>query len=79
MGDSQPPPPKWTSADATTYLQEWQVEQAVQEAVNSAIAAKAADPVLHIADFLEARGRELEAAKAKAAEEQQRSVTPQVE
>lgn len=53
-------PPKWSAAQVGEYLAAWQVEEAVQEAVNSAIRHKPADPVLHIADFLEAKGREIE-------------------
>ena len=53
--------PKWTSQEAVAeYLARWQVEEAVQQAVNSAIRLKAADPVLHVAGFLEARGRVME-------------------
>ena len=52
---------RWTPEDVEGYLQKFEVEKAVQEAVNSAIKAKAADPVLHVADYLERRGREHEA------------------
>ena len=52
---------KWSSRQAAEYLQRWGVEEAVQQAVNSAIKHKAADPVLHIADFLEEKGHEMEA------------------
>ena len=42
------------------YLRKFMVEEAVQAAVNSAILHKAQDPILHVADFLEARGQEHE-------------------
>ena len=42
------------------YLARFGVEQTVQEAVNSAIRHKAQDPISHVADFLEARGKQLE-------------------
>ena len=48
------------------YLAKWKVEEAVQAAVNSAIRSRANDPIMHIADFLEARGK---AADKKAAAE----------
>lgn len=38
----------------------FRVEEVVQQAINSAIHAKATDPVTHVADFLEARGLEFE-------------------
>lgn len=56
------PSERWSGADVEAYLARFQVEEAVQQAVNSAIRHKAADPVLHVADFLEARGTEMEAA-----------------
>ena len=55
---------KWTSREVADYLARWGVEEAVQQAVNSAIKHKAADPVLHIANMLEEKGRELEATHA---------------
>ena len=36
-------------------------KEAVQEAVNSAIKAKAADPIAHVASILERKGHEMEA------------------
>ena len=39
------------------YLAKWKVEEAVQAAINSAIRSRASDPIMHVADFLEARGR----------------------
>ncbi|KAL1524383.1 hypothetical protein AB1Y20_019278 [Prymnesium parvum] len=42
------------------YLRRFQVEEVVQAAVNSAIVHKAANPILHIADFLEELGRKYE-------------------
>lgn len=55
------------AADVQAYLAKFQVEEAVQQAVNSAIAAKSPDPVLHVADLLEKRGLEIEADLAAAA------------
>lgn len=55
---------KWTAKEVTEYLSRWGVEDAVQQAVNSAIKHKAADPVLHVAKFLEEKGHEAEAAQA---------------
>ena len=52
--------PKWSQEAVAEYLTRWQVEEAVQQAVNSAIRLRAADPVLHVAGFLEARGRVME-------------------
>ena len=52
----------WTPQDVEEYLAKWKVEEAVQAAVNSAIRSRTSDPIMHIADFLEAKG--------KAAEEQ---------
>jgi|Transcript_44090 hypothetical protein len=40
------------------YLQQFRVEEAVQAAVNSAILHKVRDPILHVAEFLDARGRD---------------------
>lgn len=42
------------------YLAKWKVEEAVQAAINSAIRSRASDPIMHVADFLEARGRAAE-------------------
>ena len=50
----------WSQEAVAEYLARWQVEEAVQQAVNSAIRLRAADPVLHVAGFLEARGRVME-------------------
>ena len=47
--------------EVEAYLRKFNVEEAVQAAVNSAILHKARDPILHVANFLEARGREHEA------------------
>ena len=47
----------WTPKDVEAYLTRFGVEEAVQAAVNSAIRHKAADPILHVADFLEAAAR----------------------
>ena len=58
-------PSKWSTQDVEEYLAKFDVENAVQQAVNSAIRARAADPILHIADFLEARGTEVQAALDK--------------
>ena len=58
-----PPAPKWTGAEVSEYLARWGIEEAVQEAVNSAISHKAADPVLHVAKILEEKGRAAEAAR----------------
>ena len=58
---------KWSAKEVADYLARWGVEEAVQQAVNSAIQQKAADPVLHIANFLEEKGREAEAAMQQAA------------
>ena len=46
------------SKSVESYLRKFEVEEAVQAAVNSAILHKAADPILHIADFLENLGRQ---------------------
>ena len=54
--------PAWTPQDVEEYLAKWKVEEAVQAAVNPAIRSRTSDPIMHIADFLEAKG--------KAAEEQ---------
>ena len=58
---------KWNAEQVAEYLARWQVEEAVQQAVNSAIRLRAADPVLHVAGFLEARGRVQEDAQQQAA------------
>ena len=68
-------PAKLTAAEVGEYLSKWQVEEAVQQAVNSAIRHKAADPVLHIADFLEARGKEIEAAQQQQQQQQSKKST----
>ena len=59
--------PKWDAAAVSEYLARWQVEEAVQQAVNSAIRLRAADPVLHVAGFLEARGRVMDEQQQAAA------------
>ena len=61
---------KWSAAQVGEYLAKWRVEEAVQQAVNSAILHKPEDPVLHIADFLEARGREIEQQSQKSTDTQ---------
>jgi hypothetical protein len=65
MSTTQQPPPtttkRWSSTEVAEYLSRWGVEEAVQQAVNSAIKQKAPDPVLHIAEFLEQKGHEMEA------------------
>ena len=53
--------PKWSAAAVEEYLAKFQVEEMVQQAVNSAISSRAPDPLLHVADFLEARGLEMDA------------------
>ena len=58
-----PPPARPSKKEVADYLAQWGVEEAVQQAVNSAIQHKAADPVAHIANFLEEKGREAEAAR----------------
>ena len=57
-----PPPPgvHWDETQVAEYLARWQVEETVQQAVNSALSVRAIDPVLHIAGFLEARGKALQ-------------------
>lgn len=50
------------STEVQAYLRRFNVEEAVQAAVNSAILHKAANPILHIADFLEHLGRQQESA-----------------
>ena len=60
---------KWTAHQVEEYLTKFQVEAVVQHAVNSAISHRAVDPILHIADFLEARGLEIESATAAAVEQ----------
>lgn len=62
--------PKWSAAQVSEYLAKWQVEEVVQQAVNSAIRHKPDDPVLHIADFLEARGRAIEQQSQKSTDTQ---------
>ena len=52
---------KWSSTTVEAYLAKFQVEEMVQLAVNSAIESRAPDPVQHVADYLEARGQEMEA------------------
>ena len=59
--------PKWDAAAVSEYLARWQVEEAVQQAVNSAIRLRAVDPVLHVAGFLEARGRVMDEQQQQAA------------
>ena len=54
----------WTSSDVQEYLGNFKVEEAVQDAVNSAIRHRAEDPVSHVADFLEARALEQATAAA---------------
>ena len=54
-------PRDWTPKDVEAYLARFGVEEAVQAAVNSAIRNKAVDPILHVADFLEATARAQEA------------------
>ena len=58
--------PALSSREVSDYLAQWGVEDAVKQAINSAIRHKAADPVLHIAEILEQKGREAEAARAAA-------------
>ena len=58
---------KWSSKEVAEYLSRWGVEEAVQQAINSAIKNKAVDPGLHVAQILEDKGREAEAAQAAAA------------
>ena len=58
--------PRWSADQVEAYLARFRVEENVQEAINSAIRDKAPDPILHIADFLEARGLEIEAAEQAA-------------
>lgn len=55
---------RWSARQIEEYLAKFSVEEVVQQAINSAIREKAADPVAHIADFLEARGLEIDAADA---------------
>ena len=55
------------SKDVHEYLRRFDVEAAVQAAVNSAILHKAADPILHIADFLENLGQRHESAREEGA------------
>ena len=55
---------KWNAQQIEDYLARFNVEEAVQLAINSAIATKAPDPIMHIADFLEAKGLEIELAHA---------------
>ena len=50
----------WTAEEVAEYLSKWKVEEAVQAAINSAIRSRASDPLMHVADFLEARGRAAE-------------------
>ena len=57
-------PAVWNEEQVEAYLARFSVAEAVQLAVNSAIAHKAADPIMHIADFLEAKGLEIELAQA---------------
>lgn len=52
------------SLAAREYLRRFEVEQAIQAAVNSAISHKADDPISHIADFLEKLGRQYESGEA---------------
>ena len=54
------PAETWSSQDVEEYLAKWKVEEAVQAAINSAIRSRASDPIMHVADFLEARGRAAE-------------------
>lgn len=61
--------------DVQDYLRRFKVEEAVQAAVNSAIAHQAADPILHIADFLENLGKQLENAESAPEAEAQRSAS----
>ena len=56
-----PPPARPSKKEVADYLAQWGVEEAVQEAVNSAIRAKAADPIAHVAQILERKGHEMEA------------------
>ena len=56
-----PPPARPSKKEVADYLSQWGVEEAVQEAVNSAIKAKAADPIAHVASILERKGHEMEA------------------
>ena len=63
MGEP-PAQSKWSSREVSEYLARWGVEDAVQQAVNSAIKHKAPDPVLHVAKILEEKGREAEAAQS---------------
>ena len=58
---------QWDAAAVSEYLARWQVEEAVQQAVNSAIRLRAVDPVLHVAGFLEARGRVMDEQQQQAA------------
>ena len=60
-------PSKWSTQDVEEYLAKFDVENAVQQAVNSAIRSQAPDPVLHVAEILEAKGREAEAARSASA------------
>ena len=50
--------PPWSPQEVEQYLERFRVEEVVQAAINSAIRTRALDPVAHVADFLEARGRE---------------------
>ena len=52
---------KPTAQEVEAYLAKFQVEEHVQQAINSAIRSRTTDPVNHIADFLEARGLEVQA------------------
>ena len=64
---------KWNAQQIEDYLARFNVEEAVQLAINSAIATKAPDPIMHIADFLEAKGLEIELAHAAEAVDAGRS------
>lgn len=64
---------KWNAQQIEDYLARFNVEEAVQLAINSAIATKAPDPIMHIADFLEAKGLEIELAHAAEAADAGRS------
>ena len=60
------PAETWSSQDVEEYLAKWNVEEAVQAAVNSAIRSRTSDPIMHVADFLEARGKAAEEEAKKA-------------
>jgi len=71
--------PKWNAAAVEAYLAKFQVEEMVQQAVNSVISSRAPDPLLHVADFLEARGLEMDALAVQPPDPPVREGEPQTE